>query len=183
MVVIRLFQRAGSGGGGSNFTDFIPMVMELPQGVVANPDVLAVSTNEAFKVTGFSFPDGAAASIVNLKCQVPSELASTVNQRVLFKFVTVSAETGANTRMLVQSLFRADAESIDVDFTDETEATVAMPAAIETFSYYSQTLTDTPTAEDQLFLKITRDPTDGSDTYAGNPFLIGAWLVVDRTTT
>jgi len=182
MVIIRIARGTG-GGGGSNFTDYIPMVMELPQGVVANPDVLAVTTLEAFKVTGFSFPDGAAASIVNLKCQVPSELAAIVNQRILFKFVTVSAEAAANTRMLVQSLFRSDAESIDVNFTDETEATVPMPAAIETFEYYSQTLTDTPVAEDQLFLKITRDPTDGSDTYAGNPFLIGAWLVVDRTTT
>ena len=164
-------------------TSYIPMVMEVPQVVTAFPDVLSVATNEAFKVTGFVFPDGAATSTVNFKCDVPTDLASTPSSAIIFKFLTQTAESAADTRMLVGTGQTADAESADVDFTDETEATVPMPAAIETFEYYTQTLTTDPTAGDQLWVKITRDPTDGSDTYAGNPILIGAWLRIDRTAT
>ncbi len=169
------FQAPASRG----WTARIPMVMELPQVITAYPSVLAVATNEAFKITGFVFPDGAVASILNLKCDVPDNLHATPAAAIVFKFLTQSAETGANTRMLVATGQTADAESADVDFTDETEATVPMPAAIETFEYYTQDLTTDPTAGDQLWCKIQRDPVDAADTYAGDPILIGAWLQIE----
>jgi hypothetical protein len=176
------FQDESGGGGSGDFTDKIPLVMMAAEAAgVAFPatDVLVTAVS---RTTGWVFPDGSDASSLNLKCMVPSQLASSPAAKLVFVFMTKTAETAANARFTVEWRAIADGESVDGAMTAETEVSVAMPAAIETMKVYSETLGSQPSADDFLLVQITRDPTDASDTYAGDIQLIEAYLEISRTT-
>jgi len=183
MVVIRLFQRAGSGGGGSNFTDRIPLVFEVPEGVVAYPDVHSLATATA-KISGFVLPDGASSGIINFKCMVPSELASSPAAKLVFIIMTLGAVAGPqDVHLIVSHRYVADTESYDVAFTAETGVDVEMPVATETQDVYSEALGTQPVAADHLVGQLERDPANAGDTFTDDIIIVGGYLEIDRTTT
>jgi len=171
-----------AGSGGSNFTDRIPLVMEVSEGIVAFPDIHELVTAGA-KVSGWVLPDGASASKINFKCNVPNDLASTPAASIKFIIMTQAAQTDKDVRLTVSSLAVADTENLDQAFAAETETTVRMPNAIETKDIYDQDLTTDPVAGDTLLVQLNRDPVDALDNYIGNILIIGAYLEIDRTAT
>jgi len=171
-----------AGGGGSDFTDRIPLVMEVPQGTVAFPDIHALAT-QVSKISGMTFPDGASTSTVNFKCNVPNDLASTPAASLKFIIIGLGTGTDDNVRLLVSSFAAADGEVIDQAFTAETEASVPIANTAETIEIYDQDMTTDPAAGDTLTVTLRRDPADASDTYESNILVIGAYLEIDRTTT
>jgi len=181
MVIIRIARGTGGGGGG-NFTSRIPLVMEVPEGVVAYPDVRALATATA-KVSGFVLPDGATVSNVNFKCNVPDQLAGTPAASIKFIIIGLGVGTADNVRLTVSSRATADAESVDVAYTAETETTVPIPNAAEVIEIYDQDLTTDPAAGDTLTIQLQRDPADASDDYPADILIIGAYLEIDRTST
>lgn len=169
-----------TGGAGGDLTLRIPLVMEVPEGTVAYPDIHALATATA-KVSGMVLPDGASVSTINLKCDVPNNLASTPAASIKFHIIGLGTGTTDNVRLTVSTLAAADAESVDQAFTAETEATVPIPDTAEVQEYYDQDMTTDPTAGDQLLVQLARDPTDASDDYAADIMIIGAYLEIDVT--
>jgi len=173
---------ADAAAGGSDFTDRIPLVMEVPEGTVAFANVRALATAGA-KISGAVLPDGAAVSSFNFKCNVPNDLASTPAASIKLIIIGLGVGTADNVRLTVKTRASGDAESVDTAFTSETETTVPIPNAAEVIEIYDQDMTTDPTAGDLLTVQVDRDPTDGSDDYAADIMIIGAYLEIDRTAT
>jgi len=171
-----------AGGGGGDFTERIPLIMEIPEGVIAFPDIRALATAST-KISGFVFPDGATASKVNFKCNVPEDLNSTPAASIKFIIMTLGAVTDKDVRLTVATAAFADGEDMDVALTAETEQTVRMPNGIETQDIYDQDMATDPTAGDTLLVSLNRDPTDAADNYTANIMIVGAFLEIDRTGT
>jgi len=165
-----------------NFTDRIPLVMETPEGVIGYADYRALATAGA-KVSGMVLPDGASVSSINFKCNVPNDLAGTPAASIKLIIIGLGVGSSDNVRLTVKTRASGDAESIDTAFTSETEATVPIPDAAEVIEIYDQDMTTDPTAGDFLTVQIDRDPTDGSDDYAADIMIIGAYLEIDRAVT
>jgi len=178
----QLWVASDASGGGANFTDRIPLVMEVPEGVIAFPDIRALAT-QGSKIDGFVLPDGATLSTINLKCDVPNDLASTPAASLKFIIIGLGTGTSDNVRLLVSSFAAGDGEVIDQAFTAETEATVPIADAAETIEIYDQDMTTDPVAGDTLTVQLRRDPVDGSDDYPADIMIIAAFLEIDRTST
>jgi len=171
-----------AGGGGSDFTERIPLVMEIPEGSIGFPDIRTLATQTS-KISGMVLPDGASVSEINFKCNVPNDLNATPAASLKFIIIGLGAGTSDNVRLTVSSFAAADAEVIDQAFTVETETTVPIADAAETIEIYDQDMTTDPTAGDTLTVQLARDPVDASDDYAADIMVIGAYLEIDRTTT
>lgn len=171
------------GGGGSDFTVRIPLVMEVPEGVVGFPDIRALAT-QGSKISGMVLPNaGSGISTINFKCNVPNDLNSTPAASLKFIIIGLGTGTADNVRLTVSSFAAADAEVIDQAFTAETEATVPIANAAETIEIYDQDMTTDPAAGDMLTVQLARDPGDASDDYESSIMVIGAYLEIDITTT
>ena len=77
----------------------IPCVLEVPQGVVAYPDVHAMTTTTSKKITGIVLPDNAATSTLNFKCIIPEDLHTTSAQAIRIRFLTLSADSDHAVRL------------------------------------------------------------------------------------
>jgi len=171
-------------GGTSNFTDTIPCVMEIPEGTVAFPDIHAMTTSKAKKLSGFVMPNGASVSTINFKCVVPQDLNATPNATLRFRFLTLAALTNLDVSLVVRAKGFATGEDADVAFdTDEAEQILRMANANDSYTYYSEVLGGTFAADDTLHGQIDRRPADVDDDYTGDIFLVGVDLLIDRTTT
>lgn len=170
------------GGGGSDFTVRIPLIMELPESTIGFPDVRPLVTQTS-KITGMVLPDGASVSEINFKCNVPDNLNSTPAASLKFIIIGLGAGTTDNVRLTVSSFAAADTESVDQAFTVETEQTVPIPDAAEVTEYYDQDMTTDPIAGDIMTVQLARDPTDAVDDYPADIMVIGAYLEIDITTT
>jgi len=166
----------------TDFTDRIPLVMEVPEGTIGFPDVRTLATAGA-KITGMVLPDGASVSSINLKCNVPNDLAGTPAASIKLIIIGLGVGTADNVRLTVKTRASGDAESVDTAFTSETEATVPIPNAAEVIEIYDQDMTTDPTAGDLLTVQVDRDPTDGSDDYPADIMIIGGYLEIDRAVT
>jgi len=174
---------AGGGGGGSDFTVRIPLVMEVPEGTVGFPDVHVLAT-QGSKISGMVLPNGGSSiSTINFKCNVPNDLNSTPAASLKFIIIGLGTGTADNVRLTVSSFAAADAEVIDQAFAAETEATVPIANAAETIEIYDQDMTTDPAAGDTLTVQLARDPGDASDDYDSDIMVIGAYLEIDITTT
>ena len=165
----------------NDFIDRIPLVMEIPQGTVAYPDIHTLAT-QGSKISGMVLPDGASAGIINLKCIVPNDLASTPNASIKFYILTLGTLVDKDVRLTVSSLAHADGENVDQAFTVETEQTVRMSNTIESLDIYDQALTDTLVAGDILTIHLQRDPADSLDNAGADIMVIYGFLEIDRRT-
>ncbi len=170
------------GGGGGDFTDLIPCVLEVPEGTVAFPDIHALATGGT-KVSGFVLPDGASVGIINFKCVIPDNLASTPAMKVRIRIMTLTADTAHAIRLTLSTAGIAVNEDADISLTAETEITAEMPDGTETMNEASIEidLTTDWVANDTVLGQLKRDPTDAVDDYAGDVLVVGIDLVVDRT--
>jgi len=176
------FELQAGGGGSTTFTDTIPCVMEVPEGTVAFPEIHAMSTTKAKKLSGFVMPNGASVSSVNFKCILPDDVASTPNAKLRFRFLTLGAVTNADLSLVVRAKGFADTEDADVAFdTDEAEVVLRMPNANDSYDYYSETLGGTYASSDTLHGQIDRRPADADDDYTADVLLVGVDLLIDRT--
>jgi len=161
-------------------TELIPCVMEVSEGVIAYPDVDAMTTTANKKITGFIMPDGATASDINFKCKVPVNIHTTPAASILFIIKTMGTVAGpADVRLTVSTMVKNDAEDIDVGFTAETETTVTMPVTDDTLDYYDQDLTTDPAADDFILGQLKRDPVDAADDFTADIQIIGIYLKID----
>jgi len=169
-----------AGGGTTTKTIRVPLRLEVPEGVIAFPDVVAFAT-QVSKKDGFVLPDGASVSIFNFKGVVPDDLASTQNASIKFYIYTLGTLVDKDVRLTVSSLATADGENGDQAFTVETEQTVRMPNTIESLDVYDQGLTDTLVAGDEIGGQLKRDPTDALDNAGENILVVKAFLEIDVT--
>ncbi len=169
-------------GGGGDFTDRIPMVMEPAEGVISTPDLHALAT-QVSKITGMVLPNGASVGTLNFKCVVPDQLASVPAASIKFYIMTQAALTDKDLRLVVKTRAHADTENIDQAFSDETEVTVRMPNTTETLDIYDQDMGIDPVAGDILTVQIIRDPADALDNFTDDVIIIAAYLEIDRSTT
>ncbi len=172
----------GGGSGGEDFTDRIRCVMEVPEGSVAYPDYQSLGT-QGMHLSGMVMPDGASSSTINLKVEIPEDLASTPAPTLVIRMMSLGTGSTEDVRILVESLPIANGEDMDIAFTAETEATVAVPNLINSRFSYTQTLAPTITAGDSIFIQITRDPADVLDDYEDDIFIYDVFLQIDRTAT
>lgn len=177
------FKGAGGGASGpTTFTDVVPCVLEIPEGVNAFPDIHVLATASA-KVSGFVLPNGAGiTSIINFKCVVPKDLAATPAMKIRVSIMTQGAVAGpADLRLTVSTIGVADAETLDVALTAETETTVTMPALLETMDTYEQDLTTDWAADDTVIGQLKRDSADPADDFTDDVLITSIQLLVDRT--
>jgi len=179
------FELAAGGAGGATSTGFaIPLVQEIPEGIVGYPDMHDLVTASAH-VSGMVLPNGASVSTINFKTMhpIPDDLAGTPAARIEFVIMTKGAVGGpADVRLTVSSLAVADTENFDQAFTAETETTVTMPTATETQDVYSQDMTSDPVAGDTVLVKLARDPTDAADDFTDDIQIVSATLWIARST-
>ena len=169
-----------SGIGGGNFTERIRAVMEVPNDTVAYPDIHSLAT-AGIKVSGIVLPDGASASAINFKVNVPDELNGTPAGSIKVYFMSLAAGSSNNVRITVSTGAWANSENMDQALTAETEVTVAVPDTIESSFVLDQDMTTDPTAGDTIFGTISRDPTDGVDDFAGDIMIVDVFLEIERT--
>lgn len=147
----------------------IPIILEVPEGTNAFPDVRALSTTTAKKLTGAVLINGAGVvSTYNWKLAgpIPDTLPSSPVYTVRTSIMTRGAVAGpADLRLTIRSLAFADGEDMDVGLTAETEQTVTMPTADNTLDVWDQTLSITIAAGDYIFGQIERDSDDAADDF------------------
>lgn len=176
-----IWECSSGGGGGSDFTDRGRCVLEVPEGTVAYPDIHVLATASA-KISGFVMPDGASASTINFKCDVPDNLASTPAASIKVYIMTLGTVAGpADVRLTISTLAVADTENVDVALTAESETTVTMPTATETLDVYDQDLTSDPTAGEIMTGQLGRNPAHADDDFTDDIMIIAIYFEVDRT--
>ncbi len=74
-----------------DWTSRIPCILEVPEGIVAFPDVHTLVT-QGSKITGMVMPT-ATDSTINFKVIVPPNLDSTANSKIRVYTLTLSANT------------------------------------------------------------------------------------------
>jgi len=168
--------------GGEDFVDKIRCVMEVPEGSVAYPDYQLL-TAQGMHISGMVMPDGTATSTINLKVEIPQDLAASPTPTLIVRMMSLGAGTTEDIRLLVESLPIGNSENIDVAFTAQTEATVAVPDTINNRFTYTQTITPAISVGDTLFIQITRDPTDVLDDYEADILIYDVFLQINRTAT
>jgi len=165
------------------WTDNIPCVLEIPEGVVAYPDVHALATGST-KITGFVLPNGAASSTINFKCKVPDDLHATPAALLRVTIMTLGVVSPTkNIRLLAQHVAIADTEDADIALVDtsaSSEETVAMSVTTETLDVYTATFQTQPVAGDLIIGQLTRDPVDGADDFTDDVMIVAIELIIDR---
>ena len=158
----------------------IPCVLEVPQGTVAYPDVHAMTTTTSKKITGIVLPDNAATSTLNFKCIIPEDLHATSAQLIRVRFITLDADTAHAVRLTVSTVGIAVNEDMDIGLTAETEFTAECADANDTMNeaLINVDLTTDWASGDTVLGLLTRDPTDGTDDYAGDILIVGIELLL-----
>ncbi len=178
-----IWECSSGGGGGSDFTHRERCVMEVPEGLIAYPDVHDLVTASAH-ITGMVMPNGATASTINFKCNVPDNLDATPAASIKIYIMTMGAVAGpADVRLTVSTNAIADTENMDAALTAETETTVTMPTATETLDIYDQDMTTDPAANDVIIGQLQRDPVDAADDFTDDIMIVHIYLEIDRTAT
>ena len=158
----------------------VPMTLTVPEGVVAFPDVHALATGST-KITGIVLPDNASPSTLNFKGVIPEDLHATPAMAARIRFMTQTTSTDKAVRLVVGTKGFAVNENFDVTLTDETEVTAEVPNGTETGNE-AEILIDLTTdwaAGDTIIGHLTRDPTDGDDSFGGDILIVGIDLMMD----
>jgi len=159
----------------------VPCTLEVPQGIVAFPDVHAMTGTTSKKITGIVLPDGAATSTLNFKCVIPEDLHTTPAMLARVRFLSLGTDTAAAVRLTLSTLGLAVNEDMDVGLTAEAEVTAECADANDTMNeaLISIDLTTDWAAGDTVIGLLTRDPTDAVDDYAADILIVGIELLMD----
>jgi len=156
---------------------FIPCTMEIPEGIVAFPDIRALATAVA-KVSGMVLPD-ITASTINWKCKLPDAIDPVPDAKVRITIMTRNATAGA-VNLTVSTRASGAGESIDLALASETPSNETMPATNNTLAIYEQSITIDPTSGDFITGQITRNPADAGDTYGGEIQIVSIEYIATR---
>jgi len=168
-------------GGASTWTDVIPCVLEVPEGIVAFPDVHPLVT-QVSKISGFVLPT-ATDSTINFKFICPEDLAGTPNLRIQVHTVTLSANTTDAINLTLRQRYTGDTENTDVAFAagDGVAATnYSVSDTIESHDFHNINPANDPTAGELVTGQIFRDV---SADVAGDVIIVGITAHIDRTTS
>ncbi len=160
-----------------DWTSRIPCILEVPQGVVAYPDVHSLVT-QVSKITGLVMPTD-ADSTINFKVIVPENLNSTVNAIIRVYTLTLSANTTDAVNLTLNMDYIGDTENADTAFSVTVAATnYSVTDGIESIDIHDINPATDPAEKDiitgQLFRDITADA-------AGDVMIVGIDLIIDRT--
>ena len=160
-----------------DWTSRIPCILEVPEGVVAFPDVHTLVT-QGSKITGMVMPT-ATDSTINFKCIVPENLNSTPASKIRVYTLTLSANTTDAINLTLDMRYTNDTENMDQVFDINTAAAnFSLADVIESIDIHDITPESEPAAKDiitgQLFRDITADE-------AGDVMIVGIDLIIDRT--
>jgi len=144
----------------------------------ADPAVLACNTGTNTQKATWDFADGAASLSVQDHLMLSSDFVGTIDIRV--KWFTTA--TSGNVVWQAQSICVADAETSDPAFN--TASTVTDAAKGTTLQDNDATITGLTitgcAAGEVLYLKVFRDPANGSDTLAATASLRGVEVTFRR---
>ena len=158
----------------------VPCVMEVPQGTVAFPDILSMTTSENKKITGIVLPDGANPGILNFKCIIPEDLHTTSAQAIRIRFISLATGTEDAVHLTLKTVGIAVNENADIDFTDETPVVAECSDTINTMNEALVNIdlgTDWVSGDTVMGL-LVRTPADGDDDYAGDILIVGIELLL-----
>lgn len=165
-----------SGGGGGTFTDRIPCVLEVPEGIVAYPDIIPLAT-QGSKISGFVLPT-ATDSTINFKVIVPDDLAGTPNAIIRIYTLTLSANTTDAVNLTLNMRYTGDTENMDQAFNQTVAATNYNVAdTIESIDIHDINPSTDPAAKDIITGQIFRDISLDA---AGDIMIVGIDLIIDR---
>lgn len=108
---------------------------------------------------------------------VPYSINVTPNAKIVLS-ILANATTGV-TSLQVSSKNVANNVSYDVTLTAETRQDITVPATAYVRKDVSFTLTNAPTAQDELIVEVFHDGTQVNDTLAVDTLLLDAWLEID----
>jgi hypothetical protein len=144
----------------------------------SNPGAPACDTGSNVQRGVLDFADGANTLSAQAHLRLPNDWTGTVGAR----FVWYSATTSGNVVWQLATICVADAETGDPAFNTASTVTDATKGSANQFndaSITSVTVTGCAAGE-TLFLRLFRDPTNGSDTLAGTARLVGLELTYRR---
>jgi len=166
-------------GGPTTFTDVIPCVLEVPEGVVAYPDVHVLAT-QGSKITGMVMPT-ATDSTINFKFICPEDLAGTPNLIIRVHTLTLSVNTTDAINLTLDMRYTDDQENTDQAFNQTVTATnYSLSNATESYNHHDINPTNDPTAGELVTGQIFRDISLDD---AGDVMIVGISAHIDRTTS
>lgn len=144
----------------------------------SNPAVAACVTGTNTQKGVADFADGANALSMQTSVMLPADWTGAVDA----VFVWFSATTTNNVVWQIQTICVADAETDDPSFNTASTVTDAAKGTTNQLNTASITgVTATGCAAGELMhVKVTRDPTNGSDTHAATARLVGVELTLRR---
>ena len=151
----------------------------------SNPAVFACVTGSNTQRGVADFADGANSLSIQYKMQLPSDW-STVNGGIDLTLFWHSSVTTNNVLWQSQTICVADDETADPAFNtaDVFTADAAKGTTLELNTATDLAITVTGCAAgEMLYLKIFRDPANGSDTHAGTARLEGVEITYKRLLT
>jgi hypothetical protein len=144
----------------------------------SNPGVPACQTGSNTQYGTMDFADGASTLSAQYQLKLPSDWSSTVDA----KFVWFTSATSGNVVWQLATICVADAETGDPAFN--TASTVTDAAKGTTLQLNDASITGVTTtgcaAGELMFVKVLRDPANGSDTLAATARLVGLELTYRR---
>jgi len=168
------------GLSGGTWTDVIPCVLEVPEGVVAYPDIHPLVT-QVSKISGFVLPT-ATNSTINFKWICPEDLAGTPALKIRVHTVTLSANTTDAINLTLSQKYTGDGENTDTAFVAGNGVTATnynVSDTIESHDWHDMTPTNSPTAGElvtgQIFRNVAAD-------VAGDIIIVGISAHIDRVT-
>jgi len=169
------------GGGAVTWTDVIPCVLEIAEGVEAVPTMHALAT-QVSTVSGFLLPT-ATDSTINFKWICPEDLAGTPALVIRVHTVTLSANTTDAINLTLRQKFTGDTENTDTAFVAGNGVAATnynVSDTIESHDFHDITPTNSPTAGELVTGQIFRDI---SADVAGDVLIVGISAHIDRTTS
>jgi hypothetical protein len=155
----------------------IPLDLKNPQ-VASNPG------NSFFNVLGLTNWDAGVWDFVKSvqgnifgTVKIPHIIAGTPNAKIVLSLMW-NATTGVAV-MQIGSKNLANGATYNVSFTNETAQNVSVPGTAYFRTDVTFTLTNPPSADDELVVEILHNGTSGSDTAAVDTLLVDAWLQID----
>lgn len=159
----------------------IPVTMTVPEGVVAYPDIDAMVTTDAKKLSGFILPS-AVDSTINWKLarSIPDVLPTNPVYTLRTTLKPQVAEASGTNVLLTQRYDAvADAETIDGDLVDEGQATVTMSTSIDVIDVYDQVLdAHAIAAGDYIIGQLYRNGLAGGDNLTQDVLVFNMCLII-----
>jgi len=182
--VVFLDPAPGGGGGGGTFTDRIRGVMQVPESVIAYPDILSFGTGaNTLKISGFVLPN-TSTSTINCHVESTTNLAVSPNAKIRVAWINLGVGVSDSVVIRIRRLILAPGAQIPISgaFTNEASQQVTVADLTNTKGGTLISLTAQPAVDSTILYQIQRISTDINDTYTGDLLVYDTHLQIDRVT-